>query len=156
LRWWPSCSTNAAVAPLTYYNNYLGQHLTHQYTISLSHPPETRIGGVGNKKVTSKRDCQYKYQTGWRGMYFLPMTKGVRNVANNKKVHCQYQRLPMITGVSNVASPSCAERLLQIVLTTRVVQDGGMVSSVCRCLLIIYRGTCVLLCGVNLISVVEP
>jgi hypothetical protein len=77
--------------------------------------------------------------TGWRGMYFLPTTTGVRNVASPS-----YGPEP-ITG-----------RLLQIVLTTLVVQDGGMVSCGCRRLLIIYCGTFVLLCGVSFISVVDP
>jgi hypothetical protein len=76
--------------------------------------------------------------TGWRGMYFLPMTTGVRNVASPS-----FGPEPIIG------------RLLQIVLTTLVVQDGGMVSCGCRCLLIIYRGTFILLCGVSIISVVE-
>jgi hypothetical protein len=68
--------------------------------------------------------------------------------------------LRMITGVRNVASPSFGPepitvQLLEIVLTTLVVQDGGMVSCGCRCLLIIYRGTSVL-CGVSFVSVVDP
>jgi len=46
-------------------------------------------------------------------------------------------------------------RLLQIVLTTFVVQVGCRLICGCRCVLIIYRGTSVLLCGVSFISVVE-
>ena len=37
-----------------------------------------------------------------------------------------------------------------------VVQDGGMLICGCMCVLIIYRRTSVLLCGVSFISVVEP
>jgi hypothetical protein len=47
-------------------------------------------------------------------------------------------------------------RLLQIVLITLLIQDRGMVSCGCRCLLIIYCGTSVFLCGISLISVVDP
>jgi hypothetical protein len=42
--------------------------------------------------------------------------------------------LPMTAGVRNVASRSCAGLLLQIILTTLVVQDGGMGS--------IFAGVC--------------
>jgi hypothetical protein len=77
--------------------------------------------------------------TGLRGMYFLPMTTGVSNVAN-----------PSFGPEPNTG------RLFQIVLTTHVVQYGGMVSCGCSCLLIIYCGTFVLLCGVSFVSVVDP
>jgi hypothetical protein len=77
--------------------------------------------------------------TGWKGMYFLPMTIGVRNVAS-----------------PNFGAEPITARLPQIVLTTLLVQDGGMVTCDCRCLLIIYCGTFILLCGVSYISVVDP
>jgi hypothetical protein len=45
-------------------------------------PTETGIGGVGNKKVTSKCDVQVP-ATGWRGRYFLLMTLGVSSVTSH-------------------------------------------------------------------------
>jgi hypothetical protein len=58
----------------------------------LEHRGESGIGGVGNKKVTSTFAHWYQYETGWRGMYFLQTTSGVRNVASNKKVTSKRDR----------------------------------------------------------------
>jgi len=47
------------------------------YAVTGTHPGESGIGGVGNKKGTSQVPA-----TGCRGKYFLPMTAGVSKVAN--------------------------------------------------------------------------
>jgi len=103
---------------------------------SAEHPPGTGIGGVGNKRVTSK--CGYRYQ----------------RLAGEACISCRWQHVS-----ATLPAPASGRNQSQNgyfkLYTTLVVQDSGMVSCGCRCLLIIYRGTSVLLCGVSLISVVE-
>jgi hypothetical protein len=139
----PSSGTNAAVVPGS----------------------ESGIGGVGNKKVTSKRVSQYQNETGWRGMYFLPTTLGVSNVAIHKRVtsrlHFQYQQLDGDICIScrwqQVSATSPAPVLtetnhrhfkfvLQIVRNTCLLQAIAGRGEICACSLYIY----------SFISVVEP
>jgi hypothetical protein len=98
--------------------------------------PETGIGGVVNKKVTSRR---YPQVLARRGRCFLSMTIGDSGVA-----------IPIITVAavwSNHRTPtsnslSCSSNVLY--------------TQINRFVLVSYRGTSVLLCGISFISVVEP
>jgi hypothetical protein len=97
----------------------------------------TEIGAVGNQKVTSK--CGYWYQ----------------RLDGDACISCPRQQVSA-TSPAPASSRNQSQDGYFKLYTTLVVQDGGILTCACSCLLIVYRGTSVLLCGVSFISVVEP
>jgi hypothetical protein len=97
------------------------------------HRGVTGLGGVGNKKVTSKRINQYQYEAGSRGMYFLPTTSGVSYVASYRPEPITGRQLQIVL---NTCSSSCRPLQVEVKFVLQFIYDLWL--AVCVFILFIY------------------